>query len=259
MKPETAELFARYVVPNYTRFPISLVRGEGSYVWDDQGRRYLDFFPGVGLQFAGALSAASGRSDSAAGRRIDSCAEYVAHGSAGAMGPAAFGTELRRQSVLLQFGRGSERGGDQVGAAARDGRALQNHYVSGRLSRPHVWRDERHGAAEVSRRNWAAVAGFSYAPYGDLEAVRKLVDRETCAIHDRAGTRRRRHSDSARRFLAGLAATRRRARPAADFRRSAKRLRSNGQMVRLPTFGRDARRHDARQKSVRRRGGRPQL
>jgi acetylornithine/succinyldiaminopimelate/putrescine aminotransferase len=26
------------------------------------------------------------------------------------------------------------------------------------------------------------LAGFSYAPYGDLDAVRKLIDRETCAI-----------------------------------------------------------------------------
>ena len=30
--PETIERFQRYVVPNYTRFPVILVRGEGSYV-----------------------------------------------------------------------------------------------------------------------------------------------------------------------------------------------------------------------------------
>jgi acetylornithine/succinyldiaminopimelate/putrescine aminotransferase len=48
MHPATAELFARFVVPNYTRFPVALGRGEGSYVSDDQGRRYLDFFPGWG-------------------------------------------------------------------------------------------------------------------------------------------------------------------------------------------------------------------
>src|SRR3954462_7775134 len=53
MNATTAELFARYVVPNYTRFPVSLVRGEGSYVWDDQGRRYLDFFPGWGCNLLG--------------------------------------------------------------------------------------------------------------------------------------------------------------------------------------------------------------
>ena len=53
MNPETADLFAKYVVPNYTRFPVCLVRGEGSYVWDDQGRRYLDFFPGWGCNLLG--------------------------------------------------------------------------------------------------------------------------------------------------------------------------------------------------------------
>jgi 4-aminobutyrate aminotransferase-like enzyme len=31
----------------YYEEPIALVRGEGSYVWDDQGRRYLDAFGGV--------------------------------------------------------------------------------------------------------------------------------------------------------------------------------------------------------------------
>ena len=45
---ETMDLFRRYIVPNYGRFPISLVRGEGSTVWDSDGKRYLDFFPGWG-------------------------------------------------------------------------------------------------------------------------------------------------------------------------------------------------------------------
>ena len=53
MSPETAALFEQYVIPNYKRFPLSLVRGEGSWVWDDQGRRYLDFFPGWGCNLLG--------------------------------------------------------------------------------------------------------------------------------------------------------------------------------------------------------------
>ena len=43
---DTIALFKKYVVPNYARFPVSLVRGEGSSVWDAEGNRYLDFFPG---------------------------------------------------------------------------------------------------------------------------------------------------------------------------------------------------------------------
>ena len=50
---ETVKLFERYVIPNYTRFPMSLVRGEGSYVWDSEGNRYLDFFPGWGCNLLG--------------------------------------------------------------------------------------------------------------------------------------------------------------------------------------------------------------
>src|SRR5215211_847188 len=50
---ETVELFKRYVVPNYNRFPVSLVRGEGSYVWDSEGNKYLDLFPGWGCNLLG--------------------------------------------------------------------------------------------------------------------------------------------------------------------------------------------------------------
>ncbi|MGF1567740.1 MAG: aspartate aminotransferase family protein [Nodosilinea sp.] len=35
------------VMTTYGRFPIALTRGRGCYVWDDQGRRYLDFVAGI--------------------------------------------------------------------------------------------------------------------------------------------------------------------------------------------------------------------
>lgn len=31
----------------YTRFPVTVVKGKGSYVWDDQGKQYLDFTSGI--------------------------------------------------------------------------------------------------------------------------------------------------------------------------------------------------------------------
>lgn len=50
---ETIAEFERYVVPNYRRYPVSLVRGENSWIWDAEGRRYLDFFPGWGCNLIG--------------------------------------------------------------------------------------------------------------------------------------------------------------------------------------------------------------
>lgn len=35
-----------YQLPTYSKLPIALVRGEGSYVWDAEGNRYLDYYGG---------------------------------------------------------------------------------------------------------------------------------------------------------------------------------------------------------------------
>jgi len=45
----TPELYGKYVVPTYARFPIVLERGEGSWVWDENGRKYLDFGAGIAV------------------------------------------------------------------------------------------------------------------------------------------------------------------------------------------------------------------
>ena len=50
---DTVELFKQYVIPNYVRYPVNLVRGEGSSVWDSEGKRYLDLFPGWGCNLLG--------------------------------------------------------------------------------------------------------------------------------------------------------------------------------------------------------------
>jgi acetylornithine/N-succinyldiaminopimelate aminotransferase len=35
------------IMPTYSRFPVTLVKGKGSYVWDDKGSKYLDFTSGI--------------------------------------------------------------------------------------------------------------------------------------------------------------------------------------------------------------------
>ena len=47
---EIIGLAKKYLIGNYTRYPVCLVRGEGSWVWDAEGNRYLDFFPGWGCR-----------------------------------------------------------------------------------------------------------------------------------------------------------------------------------------------------------------
>ena len=49
----TDELYARHVIPSYGRFPLTLARGAGTRVWDEDGRAYLDFTSGIAVNSLG--------------------------------------------------------------------------------------------------------------------------------------------------------------------------------------------------------------
>lgn len=47
------ELENQYLLQNYARYPLMLDRGKGCYVYDPQGKRYLDFITGIGVNALG--------------------------------------------------------------------------------------------------------------------------------------------------------------------------------------------------------------
>ena len=44
-----AQLYNEYAIPVYNRLGIAAVRGSGSWLWDAEGNKYLDLFPGWGV------------------------------------------------------------------------------------------------------------------------------------------------------------------------------------------------------------------
>ncbi|MBN2269257.1 MAG: aminotransferase class III-fold pyridoxal phosphate-dependent enzyme, partial [Sedimentisphaerales bacterium] len=50
---ETMELFDKYVIANYGRLPRVIVRGEGCYLYDAEGNKILDMFPGWAVSGTG--------------------------------------------------------------------------------------------------------------------------------------------------------------------------------------------------------------
>lgn len=47
------DLEREYVLQNYSRYPLVLHRGKGAYVYDTNGKRYLDFISGIGVNALG--------------------------------------------------------------------------------------------------------------------------------------------------------------------------------------------------------------
>jgi len=50
---QTMDLEREYLLQNYARYPLVLARGKGCYLYDLQGRRYLDFIAGIGVNALG--------------------------------------------------------------------------------------------------------------------------------------------------------------------------------------------------------------
>ena len=53
VRTNTAELYDAYVMKNFAKAPLTLVRGEGVWAWDDAGKKYLDFAAGIAVNALG--------------------------------------------------------------------------------------------------------------------------------------------------------------------------------------------------------------
>ncbi len=47
MHKKWEELAKRYLAPTYSQYPVAFVKGKGTYLWDAEGKRYLDFATGI--------------------------------------------------------------------------------------------------------------------------------------------------------------------------------------------------------------------
>ena len=53
MNKETIEITNKYLMKTYNRLPLSFERGEGAYLFDEDGNKYLDFVAGIAVNSIG--------------------------------------------------------------------------------------------------------------------------------------------------------------------------------------------------------------
>ncbi len=184
---ETQQLFSRYVIGNYTRYPVNLVRGSGSLVWDSEGREYLDFFPGWGCNLLGHCPP----------RIVKAVQEQVAqliHV------PNTWHTHLQGiwAQMLVERSFDSQvffcnSGAEANEAAIKLARLHQSqHSDRGERYKVITFQGGFHGRTFGALSATAQpkyhqglgpmLAGFTYAPFGDLNEVAKRIDSATAAI-----------------------------------------------------------------------------
>lgn len=176
------DTFDRYVVPNYKRFPVCLVKGEGSRVWDAEGQEYLDLFPGWGCNLLGH------------------CPEPIVRAVQEQMAtlihvPNTWYTQLQGEwaRLLAERSFGGQAFFCNSGTEANEAAIkLVRLRTNGEKYKIVTFQGGFHGRTMGSVTATAQpkyheglgpmLAGFQYAPHGDLAAVERLIDDRTGGI-----------------------------------------------------------------------------
>ncbi|MFO0806273.1 MAG: aspartate aminotransferase family protein [Gemmataceae bacterium] len=181
---ETIALAKKFLTGNYTRYPVALVRGEGSWVWDAEGNRYLDFFPGWGCGLLGHCPpkvVAAVQEQVATLIHVPNTWYTEAQALLGQalsersdFGGQSFfcnsGTEANEAAIKLSRLNGKPKGRYKIitFTGGFHGRTMGSLTATAQ--------PKYHAGVEPM------LPGFNYAPFGNLDAAAKLIDTETAAI-----------------------------------------------------------------------------
>lgn len=180
---ETLALFERHVIANYKRLPVVIVRGAGSEVWDADGRRYIDLFPGWAVSGLGHCHPEVVAAIREQAGRLIHVANNFYNEPQGQLAELLARRSFGGRSFFCNSGAEAMEGAVKLARLA--GCAAGRYKFVSML-------DSFHGRTfaaitatgqEKYHQGFAPlVPGFSYAPFNDLAAVERLIDRETAGV-----------------------------------------------------------------------------
>ena len=176
---------ARYLMQTYRRADIVLERGEGMYLYDTDGRRYLDFMSGIAV-------AALGHSDPEVAAAVAEGAKTLTHVSN--LYYTIPQVELAKRLVTNSFADRvffTNSGAEAVEGALKFARKWARQKGEGKheiVAFSGSFHGRTMGALSVTyksayREPFAPlVPGVCFAPFNDLAAARALISPATCAV-----------------------------------------------------------------------------
>jgi len=179
-------LSEQYIANTYARYPILLVRGKGTRVWDLEGEEYLDFVSGLAV-------CNLGHCHPKVVKAIQDQAEKLIHVS----NFYYIEPQIQLASLLCKHSFADKVFFCNSGAEANEGAMkLARKYAKEKISK------DRHEIITMERsfhgRTLATLTatgqekfhkgyeplmpGFKYVPFSDIRAVKNAIDSKTCAV-----------------------------------------------------------------------------
>ena len=189
VRTSTAELYDAHVLKNYARAALTLVRGQGSWVWDDLGRKFLDFTSGIAVSALGhchphwvsTVQRQAGELIHTSNLFRNPNQAELARRLVGQAGPGRVffcnsGAEANEALIKLARLHGMKKAGGEEGRCYRilcAKQAFHGRTFGGMSATPQE---------KIQKGFRPLVPGFAFGEFNNLASFAELIDGDTCAI-----------------------------------------------------------------------------
>ena len=176
------ELEEAFGAPAFKKFPLSIVRGKGSLVWDSDGKEYVDFMTGIGVALVGHSNDFVVRAIKEQADRLITChGTFYNDARAGFMERLVKAAPKGLGKALL-----TNSGTESVEAAIK---LARRHTARKRIvSMKGAFHGKTYGSLSATWNKkyrepfGPLLEGFDFAEYGDPASLSQLVDDDTAAV-----------------------------------------------------------------------------
>ena len=177
------ELFERNVVPLYARFDLVLERGEGSYVWDVDGRRYLDLAAGIAVCSLGHANAEITKALAEQSQKLIHVSNLYYTEPQGRLAKRI--VDLIAPGRVFFCNSGAEANEGLFKLARKFGQADRRYEIITTTDSFHgrtLAGIAATGQEKIKKGFDPGVEGFKHVPFNDLESMRRAITKSTAAI-----------------------------------------------------------------------------
>ena len=182
----TQQLDHTYIANTYARYPVTIVRGKGSLVWDENGKEYIDLATGIAVNSFGV-------SDPAWVRAVTEQLCTVQHTSnLYFTAPDAQLAQLLCEKTGMKKVFFSNSGAEANECAIKAARKYAAEHKGPEYHTIITLKNSFHGRTittlaatgqDVFHHDFGPFPGnFDYVPAGDFAALEKAADADTCAV-----------------------------------------------------------------------------
>tara|TARA_R110002096_G_scaffold234783_1_gene424811 strand:+ start:15 stop:1286 length:1272 start_codon:yes stop_codon:yes gene_type:complete len=186
----TAELTEKYVLGNYGRFPVTFSRGEGGYIWDEDGAKYLDFATGIAVCSLGHCPEVMQRALATQSAQLIHCSNLYLIREQAELARFVVKKMMARPGKVFFCNSGAEANDSLIKLARK--RAFDKYGKGTSKNEVITCRQSFHGrtlggiAATAQEKVKIGfdplLPGFLHVPFNDPEALREAVSDKTAAI-----------------------------------------------------------------------------